>query len=403
MPVRAILQGMRAALAGWVLLVPSLALANDATVQQDVVGGTNAPAGKWPDVAAMLFDGQQACTGTLIAPNVVITAGHCDDTSLTTVLIGTNSLNDPGAGETIAVAKRVQFPNSQSTEDLTVVVLESKSKFPPRAIATGWARIDVLNGKAVQIVGYGAVDVNASQFKPELQEAASTITDANCTLRTSDCNASVSPGGELAAGGMGIDSCNGDSGGPLYLLTDYGTFLVGVTSRGYTTSTEPCGDGGIYVRPDKVIDQLETMAGVALTRGPEPQFDELSTTGGDAAETKIDANDPRSDSHSFELTTPPASGTARVRDDGAVRVCTNATPSPVADQLVVTITDKQDTTRKLAVTIPIAVAPGTATGCDVDAFSEGDGGCCDSGHGGRGAAGSLALAGIVLLAIRRRR
>jgi len=213
----------------------------------------------------------------------------------------------------------------------------------------------------------------------------------------------VSPGGELAAGGMGIDSCNGDSGGPLYLLTDYGTFLVGVTSRGYTTSTKPCGDGGIYVRPDKVIDQLETMAGVALTRGPEPQFDKLATTGGDAAETHIDANDPKSDSHSFEITTPPASGTARVRDDGELRVCTTATPTPATDQLVVTITDKKDSTRKLALTVPIAIAPGSATSCDVDAFSAGDGGCCDSGHGGRGAAGSLALAGIVLLALRRRR
>ena len=391
---------MRAALAGVFLLAPALALANDGTVQQDVVGGTNAAAGKWPDVAAMLFDGQQACTGTLIAPNVVITAGHCNDPALTTVLVGTNALDKPGAGETIDVAKRVEFPSSQTSEDLTIVVLKGNSRFAPRAVATGWVKLDVLNGKAVEIVGYGAVDVNASQFKPELQEAMSTITDANCTLRTSDCQPSVVPGGELAAGGMGIDSCNGDSGGPLYLLTDYGTFLVGVTSRGYNSSPTPCGDGGIYVRPDKVIDQLEAMAGVALTRGPEPQFDKLSATGGDAAETKIDANDPKSDSHTFELTTPPTAGTARVRDDGAVRVCTNATATAATDSLVVTITDKKDTTRKLAVTIPIAIAPGTATGCDVDAFSEGDGGCCNSGRGGEGA---LALAGIVLLAIRRRR
>ena len=38
------------------------------------------------------------------------------------------------------------------------------------------------------------------------------------------------PDGELGAGGMGIDTCPGDSGGPLYLPTDFGTFLAGVTS-----------------------------------------------------------------------------------------------------------------------------------------------------------------------------
>jgi hypothetical protein len=393
---------MRLAPAGLLLvLVPSLALGNDGTGTSDVVGGTNAPAGKWPDVAAILFDGQQGCTGTLIAPNVVLTAGHCNDTSLTSVLIGTNSLANPGAGETIAVQKRVEFPSSQSTEDLTIVVLAKTSRFEPRPIATGWVRLDVKNDRAVQIVGYGAVDVNASSFKDELQEAMATITDADCTLRTNDCNTSVSPGGELAAGGMGIDSCNGDSGGPLYLLTDYGNFLVGVTSRGFNDSTNPCGDGGIYVRPDKVIDQLEQMAGVALTRGPEPAFDKLVAAGGDAAETKIDANDPKSDSHSFELTTPPANGTAKVRSDGAVRVCANATDTQLADQLVVTITDKKDGTRKLPVTIPITIMPGTATGCDVDDFQLDGGGCCDSG--GRGAGGSLLLAGIVLCATRRRR
>ena len=83
-----------------------------------------------------------------------------------------------------------------------------------------------------------------------------------------------------------------------------------------------------------------------------------------------------------------------------MRVCANPTETPLTDQLVVTVTDKKDTTRKIDVTIPIAIAPGSATGCDVDDFSEGDGGCCDSG---RGASGSLVLAGIVLLAMRRRR
>ncbi len=61
--------------------------AGTALAEPPVIGGSNAPAGKWPDVVAILFpDGSggadtQECTGTLVAPTVALTAGHCYDTS----------------------------------------------------------------------------------------------------------------------------------------------------------------------------------------------------------------------------------------------------------------------------------------------------------------------------------
>ena len=64
---------------------------------------------------------------------------------------------------------------------------------------------------------------------------------------------------EIVAGkaGLGRDTCNGDSGGPLLLLPQGATgegalVLAGVTSRAIagssTTQGLACGDGGIYVR-----------------------------------------------------------------------------------------------------------------------------------------------------------
>src|SRR5260370_33086108 len=90
------------------------------------------------------------------------------------------------------------------------------------------------------------------------------------------CHVSVKPGGELGAGGMGIDTCPGDSGGPLYLLTDYGSLLAGVTSRSYDNASVACGEGGIYERPDKIVEWIERAAGAAgaarpqATRDPAP-------------------------------------------------------------------------------------------------------------------------------------
>ena len=111
-----------------------------------VIGGDSAKPGKWPDVAAILFPapaGEEArCTGTLVAPAIVLTAGHCYDSFdlPDNVLIGTSSLASPDQGETIAIKRGFQYPDSDTTEDLTVLVLARPSSRAPRPIATGWAR-----------------------------------------------------------------------------------------------------------------------------------------------------------------------------------------------------------------------------------------------------------------------
>src|SRR5215470_5311469 len=136
---------MRAVL---VVLACSLAAAGcDATVpvssaSAPVIGGSDAPPGKWPDVAAVMFpiDGEVAlCTGTLVAPTVVLTAGHCYDRRSApvlpdNVLIGTSSLGRPDEGETIPIARGYVYPDPTATEDLAVLVLARPSTRPPRRI-----------------------------------------------------------------------------------------------------------------------------------------------------------------------------------------------------------------------------------------------------------------------------
>jgi hypothetical protein len=162
-------------------LVPALASVAVAAPARpvSVIGGKNASLGEWPDVAAILYPDDPSdptldvtlCTGTLIAPTVVLTAGHCYDPNNPplpdNVLIGAATLARPEQGEVIAIKQGFVYPDAETSFDLAVLVLAS------------------------------------------------------------------------------------------------------VTSRGYDDSPLPCSAGGIYVRPDKVLDWIETTAGVPVSRASE--------------------------------------------------------------------------------------------------------------------------------------
>lgn len=353
-----------------------------------VTGGSDAPPGKWPDVAAVMFpvDGEvPLCTGTLVAPTIVLTAGHCyDRTTLPlpdSVLIGASSLARPDEGETIPIERGYVYPDPATTEDLAVLVLARPSTRPPRQIVDGWARADLVNGAAISLVGFGAIDRTGMVYVNELQEATTTVTDVDCST-SSGCNPGAHPAGELGAGGMGVDTCPGDSGGPLYLSTSYGPVLAGVTARSYDDARFACSEGGIYVRPDKVLDWIEKVAGVPVARVSAPTAPTIATQGR-CGDTRITVNDPASQSHSFRVTRQPTRGTASVDPDGTVRFCTYP-GEPAGDQLVVTITDTANANRSLAFEIPVEAAGG-----------------CDAG-GRSGGAIPLAI-GVLALARRRRR
>lgn len=364
-----------------------------------VIGGHNVPAGTWREVAAIEDDTDfQFCTGTLIAPTVVLTAAHCIDGSAAQVVLGTNSYARPQDGETIQVKSQKAYPNGLDSFDVGVIVLQTPSAITPRPIAAGWASLAIKNGAMATVAGYGAIDRDSNDYIPDMQEVDLPITDADCT-NSDGCNQAARPAGELGAGGNGIDTCEGDSGGPLFVTGDLGTFLGGVTSRGYDSNTYTCSEGGIYVRPDKLINWIEDTAGVEVMKGPMPTWDALHGKRGGPADTRIDANDPMSSTHSYAITTQPKYGKAAVHNDGSLRVCTD--PDVTGDdRLTVTITDSAHPDRQLLIVMPIAIensdSPGT---CNLDDFGDGGGCCSSTGHPG----GSLALGAAVLALVQRRR
>ena len=224
-----------------------------------IVGGETVPAGRWPDTVAVLGT-SGSCTGTLIAPDLVLTAGHCSNINPTRVVANTTDYAQ-SQGIKVNVTRTTAYPNWQTMYDVAVIELASPiSGIEPRKLATSCTfKASVKSNVSVHLVGFGATNTEGTQANTQLREAMTAVIDPTCAASGMGCKPNVAPGGEFIAGGGGTaDSCFGDSGGPVYLDTPNGAVLIGAVSRGVDGASTPCGGGGIYVRTDKIIEWIES-------------------------------------------------------------------------------------------------------------------------------------------------
>ena len=233
-------------------------------VASSVVGGTTAPPGKWPDAVAVLGS-SGSCTGTLVAPDVVITAGHCAEIHPSLVIANTVDFTAQG-GIRAGVTSTTAYPDWQHSYDISVVVLDQPiTTVTPRKIGTSCTFDHFAAAMDVHLVGFGLTAEDGTGDNTHLNEAMAPVIDPTC-MGPYGCTKSIAPGGEFVAGGAGTDSCFGDSGGPVYLDTPRGVIAIGAVSRGVNASQTPCGSGGIYVRTDKIVDWIEQTTGRTIAK-----------------------------------------------------------------------------------------------------------------------------------------
>ncbi len=256
----------------------SVADATAGPLESPVVGGTLAHRGDWPDVVAVLMEDGSLCSGTLIGADLVLTAAHCIEGRPVEVIIGSIDLVEPD-GQRRAVKWSKAYPGWTESYDVGVVMLENPVFAKQRAVAKGCTAHELARGTRMQIVGFGQTTEGATDNNTRLHAAVLEMVDATCTLDPA-CEPSIAPGGEFVAGGHGADACFGDSGGPVYISTQAGPALIGVVSRGLATFGKPCGDGGVFVRADKVVAWVESVTGRKVDRVPC----ELPADGDDARE-----------------------------------------------------------------------------------------------------------------------
>ncbi len=266
-----------------------------------VVGGSIVPSGKWPDAVAVIGT-KGTCTGTLIAPTVVITAGHCAEIEAQQVIANTTDYANNG-GTHANIKSVTAYPDWEDTYDVSVIVLATPiTGIAPRAVGTACTFSAFAAASQVHLVGFGLTTEAGSGGNTKLHEAMASVRDPDCSKEIG-CAPAIAPGGEFVAGGDGTDSCFGDSGGPVYLDTAFGQVLIGAVSRGVDGSSSACGGGGIYVRTDKIVDWLEATAATTITKddcAAQPSSDG-SDSGSSSAGAGIDTGGCAASSPSLAL------------------------------------------------------------------------------------------------------
>ena len=207
-----------------------------------VVGGRDASPGEFPAVAEITF-GPFLCSGTLIAPDWVLTAGHCGSITgaavatpaswpplLIDVRVGGVSQSD---GEHRSVSRVVMHPNYLLTSgyDISLLQLSQSSSMAPTQVAGPGERSIWTAGTLETIVGWGATS-EGGDLPARLQAGRVPITtDRYCAGAYSDFDARTMVCAGFPQGG--VDTCQGDSGGPMFGKTSAGVLrVVGTTSFG---------------------------------------------------------------------------------------------------------------------------------------------------------------------------
>jgi len=236
-----------------------------------IVGGTKAAFGAWPSTVALLKvavikkveqgtlrypSGEliprshanyqaQFCGATLIDSKWVLTAAHClvdkgviEKAENINVLVGATDLINDGTRKKIKrIIVHPDFSEKTANNDIALLELETKTNVSTIKVAER----DIVAGALATVVGWGALNKDATGLPSELYEVELPLVDRQ--VCESIYGSTEFTNKMLCAGYTqgGKDTCQGDSGGPLMAKVNGYYQQIGITSWGIS-----CAKPGLF-------------------------------------------------------------------------------------------------------------------------------------------------------------
>lgn len=194
-----------------------------------IIGGTTAQAGSFPSLAYVIdIQGSYAyqCSGTVVAPSLVLTAGHCAENTKTGVRfkpsgyrIVTGVVDPLASGATVSRVLGVivypGFARKLDQGDAALLVLANPVAAPPIALATSSDMNRLKAGLEATMAGWGLTSF-AQRLPTETLQSADTVVQGRkwCAANAPPFSAKGEICG-IAPPSYATGACSGDSGGPL--------------------------------------------------------------------------------------------------------------------------------------------------------------------------------------------
>jgi len=253
--------------------------------QISIINGDPASIAEFPSLAFISARNTFSCTGTVIAPRVVLTAAHCvEDLNLGgftapskyTVVTGRSNPSQTGSGNVLRVSETHVFPRfdpGTAHGDAALLVLASPTPAPPIPLAGEADAALYAGGAGVRLAGWGLTSPNATVPPNGLRSTSNVVLDPSaCKSGTRTYYPPYSPAIQMCTtdppdhrnGG-----CFGDSGGPVIAQRADGSPVeIGIVSTGGPQCSTKVPN--IFTRADLVSTWAAEWVAAIETGAPPP-------------------------------------------------------------------------------------------------------------------------------------
>ncbi|HEV7561987.1 MAG TPA: serine protease [Solirubrobacterales bacterium] len=262
--------------------------ASAASAKASIIGGHAASIAELPYLA--YIEGEDAvtpyaCTGTVVAPRVILTAGHCvEDLESGTiapaegfaVATGVSDLNQVTKANVSLVSQALVFPGFKPSKlqgDAGLLILATPTSAPPIALASAPDSGLLAAGTPLTLAGWGLTSPKAKQGPAQLQAGTTVVQDsASCRQQTRRYYPFYSAALQLCAidhPGDKVSGCFGDSGGPaIATRADGSPVEVGIISTGGPGCNPHLPN--VFTRVDQVVSWVGAWVAAVEAGAPAP-------------------------------------------------------------------------------------------------------------------------------------